>query len=106
MSFRILVQFPNEDNLKFDMDYYVNTHMKMAVRDPKLIKWETVKHSPGPDGSKPFVYTTILDYADEASFHEFMASPQGREVFEDGPNFSNHRPTYFLLGTVIQGSEI
>lgn len=93
---RITVLYPNEAGKKFDLDYYVNRHMKL-VRDRLqsfgLVRTEVDKGLGGgaPGAPAPYValghvYVETLD-----GFQKGM-SQHGKEIMADIANYTNIQP--------------
>jgi uncharacterized protein (TIGR02118 family) len=93
---RISVYYANEAGKKFDVDYYVNKHMKL-VRDRLtafgLVRTEVDKGlaggapgSPAPYVAVGHVYFNALD-----GFQKGMGQ-HGKEIMGDIPNYTNIPP--------------
>jgi uncharacterized protein (TIGR02118 family) len=99
---RLTILYPNKEGGRFDLDYYLNTHMPMSIeKQGPLLKGVTVEHgiSGVQPGSKPedvvicqFTYETV-----EAFFEAFM--PHADLLQGDIPNYTDIEP-------VMQFSEI
>lgn len=105
MPFHATVLYPNEDDTKFDMSYYLKTHMPLVMeRFGKygLKGYTVLDYQPGPDGAKPqFAVgcTLIWDKPDQLA--AALGSDEDKDVvFGDVPNFSNKGPL-FLGGAVV-----
>jgi uncharacterized protein (TIGR02118 family) len=99
---KVSVLYPKQPDTKFDMPYYLNSHMKMVQRllGPRL---KGVAVEEGICGSQPgssasyvamghLLFESVADY--RASFE-----PHAQTIVGDIPNYTNSRP-------VIQISEI
>lgn len=96
------VLYRNTDALKFNMDYYLNSHIPMIHRllGPAL-KGVMVQHGVGggAPGSKPdFLVITQLRF-DSVDSYQKAFGPHAAEVIGDLPNFCNEQP-------VLQVSEV
>jgi uncharacterized protein (TIGR02118 family) len=104
MGFSATVVYPNDDDIKFDLDYYLKTHMPLVKNTwgkHGLEKWEVIKFAQGPDGSKPkYAIEALLTFKDGAALQAAMADEGTKAVFDDVPNFTNKQPI-FLAGEVV-----
>ncbi|KAK9482491.1 hypothetical protein V1527DRAFT_347165 [Lipomyces starkeyi] len=104
MTFNLTILYPNQDDIKFDMHYYLHTHMPLVEsgwRSAGLLKWEVTEFGPGADSQKPpYRVANTLTWKDETSFTAAYTSLTSREIFEDVPHFSNHQPI-ILSGKVV-----
>jgi uncharacterized protein (TIGR02118 family) len=99
---KVSVLYPKAPDTKFDMLYYLNSHMKMVQRllSPRLkgVAVEEGICGEQPDSSASYVamghllFESVADY--RASFE-----PHAQTIVGDIPNYTNSRP-------VIQISEI
>ncbi|KAM0257122.1 hypothetical protein ACHAQJ_004587 [Trichoderma viride] len=90
-----------KDGEFFNMDYYVNTHMPIAVKNwtpHGLISWQVVKF--GPDA--PFYGGVLFTWEKEGDGEKALAAPATKNVLDDVPNFTNMQPT--LIPGSITGS--
>lgn len=97
---KVSVLYPNKPGSRFDVEYYLNTHMPMAARllGP-AIKAITVEIGvPGPQGPAPFA--AICGFTCE-TVEDFMQAftPVAGELQGDIPAYTDIEP-------VIQVSEI
>lgn len=94
MSFSVSVLYPSAPDAKFDMDYYLKTHMPLVQshwQQYGLKDWKVVKFQPGADGSKPYDVQAILTFENAQSLAT-ASEKAGGPVFGDIPNFSNQQP--------------
>lgn len=107
MPYLLEVNYPNESDLKFDMDYYLETHMPLV--DQKwgpygLQNWKIVKLDDGPDGAKSlYAVQAILTFETREDANKALTSSAATDVFGDIPNFSNKGPVR-LTGSVLASS--
>lgn len=104
MSFRALVLYPNEADTKFDLDYYLKSHMPLVAEKfgkHGLKKWDVLEFKPGGDGAKPTYCIGATLYWDSPDhMGAALASEDAKPVFGDIPNFCNKGPV-FLGGALV-----
>jgi uncharacterized protein (TIGR02118 family) len=93
---RVMVMYPNEG--KFDMDYYLNSHMPFARKlfSPfGLVKAEVDKGigSSKPGEPAPFVAIASLIFKSMEEFQK-AAEAHDAELAVDLPNFTEIRPVF------------
>jgi uncharacterized protein (TIGR02118 family) len=90
------VLYPNTDGQKFNMDYYLGTHIPTIKKLlGAALKSALVQHgiSGGAPGSKPeFIVMTQLNFDSVESFHSAF-SPHAPWIMGDLANFSTVAPT-------------
>ena len=89
----LTVLYPHHDGAKFDADYYVATHARLAedIWHPKAVT--LVTGSDGPDGSKaPFAMIAQFDFGSAEAFGKAMADPRLGELQADVPKFTDITP--------------
>ncbi len=91
----VTVMYPIRPENKFDLDYYMKSHMPL-VRDrwtPCGMQDATVlKGLPGPGGAAPlYGMMAMLRFASAEALQEGL-SKHGREVMGDVPNFTDAQP--------------
>jgi uncharacterized protein (TIGR02118 family) len=105
MTFHVNVLYPNDGDAKFDMDYYLKTHMplvKSKWASFGLQGYQVIQAQPGPDGAKP-QYSVLAVLIWEKG--EDVAKALGDQdttgpIMGDIPNFSNKQPI-FVSGDVV-----
>ncbi|KAH0836137.1 hypothetical protein AYO20_11367 [Fonsecaea nubica] len=107
MPFHATVLYPNDPDTKFDLDYYLKTHMPLvenAFKKHGLVKWEVLEYKPGPDGTPPkFVVGGTLVWDSPEQMGAAMTSEDAKPVLGDIPNFCNKQPI-FLGGPLVAKS--
>ncbi|HET9148279.1 MAG TPA: EthD family reductase [Acetobacteraceae bacterium] len=91
----VSVFYPYQQGARFDVDYYLNKHMKHVHQcwDGMGLKMARVlRGQPSPDG-KPPVYEVMAHLGFE-SLDAFKAAVEahGGEIFGDIPNFTDIKP--------------
>lgn len=78
-------------------DHYIRVHLPLARQIPDLVRLETARTMPGPDGAAPAYYRTAeLCFADVARFGTAMASEQGKAAAADITRFATGGATVLL----------
>ena len=100
---RVIVAYPNEQDKKFDWDYFTNTHLPLLhehLDSLGMVKLEVDKGLSAPDPSAPpaFIAVAYLHFNTVDDVHEAFKAA-GRPVIGDIPNYTDIQPT-------IQISEI
>lgn len=91
---RVSVSYPSSDDSTFDHDYYVATHIPLAVDAWNPVRSEIDKGINGPNVAAVHFYFQSLD-----DFQAAMASEKTGDVMLDVANYTNISP-------VLQVSEI
>ncbi len=99
---KVSIFYPNKDGGKFDLDYYLNTHVPLSKeRHGSALKEFIVERGINggpPDSKAPYVVVANLLFDSVEAFYEaFM--PHAEELQGDIPNYTNVEP-------VIQISEV
>lgn len=85
------ITYQNGADVRFDFDYYVNTHMPriMNLYGKSISRFELRRGQPGADGAKPpYVATITIWIADGAAFDAAQAQHQAG-LRADVPKFTN-----------------
>jgi uncharacterized protein (TIGR02118 family) len=91
----IVVTYPTGEGKTFDYDYYVKTHVPLAVSawtEFGLVSAEALQPS---DPSQPYAAMVILKFRDDAAIDAAMTSPKSAPVGADVPNFTNITPAIY-----------
>lgn len=98
---KISILYPSENQPRFDMSYYIGTHMPMSIR---LLSahpgFKGVSVERGLSGAKPPAYIAMCHFLFD-SVEDFMAAflPHAAMLKEDRPNYTDTEP-------IIQVSEV
>lgn len=113
MPYHVVVFYPNDDDLKLDTTYYLQTHMPMVQEkfgQYGLQGWEAVEFNRdvGADGEKaPYALQAVLIWDKAEDVAKAMSSPEAQVVFGDLANFCNKKPISMggsVLGTTRRSS--
>ena len=99
---KVSVLYPNNEGSKFDLSYYLNTHMPMAEKKlAPALKGISIEHglSGGLPGSRPpyVVMCHLLFDSPEAFYAAF--EPVAETLMGDIPNYTDSEP-------IVQISEV
>ncbi|KAK0391210.1 hypothetical protein NLU13_0711 [Sarocladium strictum] len=95
----VQVIYPAGDDTKFDMDYYLNTHMPLVEKhwgDKGLISWSIIVGEKGEDFH-------VMAHLTWDKVESFANAPHIAEVMGDIPNFTNTTPAK-RVGSVVASS--
>ncbi|KEF53783.1 uncharacterized protein A1O9_10184 [Exophiala aquamarina CBS 119918] len=105
MPFHATVLYPNDDDITFDMDYYLSKHMPLVQEKfgpHGLRRWEITEYGPGGDGAKPAYHVqAMLVFDSQEDLGKALGSEDAKPVFADIPNFTNKQPV--LMGGNVVG---
>ena len=91
----ISVMYPSKPGSKFDLAYYLHTHMPMVAETwgPAGMRGYTVLQGlPSPDGNPPPFHLMVnLEFASADAFHAAVGA-SGAKVMGDVPNFTDLQP--------------
>src|SRR5690348_2603902 len=88
----VTVTYPNRDEVKFDIDYYMTTHIPMVSRLLNATI-EVCKGIPSSTGTpSPHLYTARIRVNSVEEFQASMAQ-HGAQIMADIPNYCNVQPT-------------
>lgn len=107
MAVNSSVFYPVGSDAKFDMDYYIKTHMPLVKKNWEpfgLVGYEVVQYSHGLDGLNLHSTKHHLSVQAFLTWHDLdglqkALKEKGPTVFGDVPNFSNKGAT-FICGDV------
>lgn len=99
-EFRVSVLYPNQDGKRFDHGYYLNTHMPLAGRLLKPLRYDVDRGLGGgaPGAPAPYVAGCHFYYASLADFQAALV-PNIAEIQADIPKYTDILP-------IIQISEV
>ncbi|KAJ5160061.1 uncharacterized protein N7482_007065 [Penicillium canariense] len=109
MTYTAVVAYPNEPDTKFDIDYYLQSHMPLVAKlwGPVGLKsWKVAKYDSDITGASPkYLITATLVWESEEAGTAAVKSESAPTIFGDIPNFTNVQPIT-LAGSVIGSQEI
>lgn len=93
---KLSVMYPNTDGVKFDLNYYINTHVPLVGKLlGDAVKGASVEEGiagGAPNSNAPFVAMGNLYFDSLESFKNSFGA-NAAEIMADIPNFSNVEPT-------------
>ena len=94
MTVTFMAMYENEENSKFDIDYYTNQHMPLVKKlwGSKLLNVKIVKGIGGLETPPKYQIIAILEVESESALHELIRT-HGAELSSDFPNYSDVKPT-------------
>lgn len=98
MPTTITVTYPNQDGARFDLDYYVGTHLPLVEKHFKahgLKGWRVLKAVGAPFGEPAYSVICTLEFDTGDQFRAAVAA-EGEVVFGDVPNFTDTSPTVVI----------
>ena len=102
MAVTITVLYPNVEDARFNLDYYLSKHMPLVAErfGRHGLKGWRVARLTGPQGGKPpFSIMATLEFDRADQFGAAIAA-EGASVMGDVPNFSNKEPV-IMIGEVV-----
>ncbi|KAH7011173.1 hypothetical protein EDB80DRAFT_681172 [Ilyonectria destructans] len=88
---------------KFDLDYYVSSHLKIATeawKDIGIAGMQVINFTDSLGGSAlPFSVAAIVTFDSPDGARKALVAPESKAVFEDVPNYTN-MTAVMLLGDV------
>lgn len=107
MTYVTMVAYPAVAGAKFDMKYYIDSHMPLVNKNWKqygLLDWRVISFdAAGPDDAKPYSVASSMTWKSAEAFQKAMSSESAGELMDDLKNFSDQSPI-FLIGNVAASS--
>jgi uncharacterized protein (TIGR02118 family) len=96
---KVSVLYPNSDGAKFDMDYYLNNHMRM-VREKLGAACRNIGVDQGISGTQPGEKAAFIAmghlFFDSADAFRNAFGPHASAIVADIPNYTNVQPTIVI----------
>ncbi len=96
------VLYPNQAGSKFDLDYYMKTHMPLVEKrwtEFGLKSWRVARGIDTPMGPATYQIVTTLEFTSADDFQK-AAAAHGPEIMGDIPNFTDTSPVLQFSETV------
>lgn len=102
---KISVLYPSRPGARFDADYYLNRHMKLAgdLVGPYLKAVSVERGIDTPQGPAPFVFVANMWFESMETMQAAM-NTHGPALMADIPNYTDIQPV-IQLSSVVFGSE-
>jgi uncharacterized protein (TIGR02118 family) len=100
----VSVIYPANEGARFDVDYYLKTHVPMVgarAKDGGLREVKVLRGSSAPGGGAPAYSMIALLSFDSAAAFEQVLERHGAEIIGDIPNFSNVQPVIQINDVLI-----
>lgn len=102
----VLYQSCPDGNGNFNIEYYVEKHMKLVEKAWKAVgiqAWQVIKFAGQPAGSpQPYCAAAIVTFDSRDGAERALQAEETKEVFGDVPNFTNLKP--LLMTGDVSGS--
>jgi uncharacterized protein (TIGR02118 family) len=94
-----IVLYPRKEGSTFDKEYYVKTHMPLAMKHWKEhgLKSYAVSEL---NADSPYSISTVMEFDSVESVGKALQSPGTKEVMDDVKNFSSEAPI-LVHGSVV-----
>ncbi|MCJ7595750.1 MAG: EthD family reductase [Desulfobacterales bacterium] len=93
---KVSVLYPNREGVKFDMDYYLNSHIPMVRKKlgPALKGVSVEKGLGGPEPGSPPLYVAMCHLTfDSVDAFQAVFAPNVETFQNDVPNYTDIEPT-------------
>ena len=94
------VVYPNHEGAKFDIDYYRNTHIPLAMKVMKAAKVTLIEGVPNGDAAPPIVMICHFEFSSAESLKAAMTNPEMAGVRADVAKVTDIKPMVMLGKTV------
>ena len=98
----VVVLYPRTENSTLKLDYYLSTHMPLAVRTWSkygLKSWSVTQLSE----DAPYSIHVLMEWDSRVAFEKALQDPGTQEVMADVENFSSEKPILIQGNAVGQG---
>jgi len=85
---KVVVLYPQPEDAAAFRDYYVSTHLPLALKLPGMLAARYSFDVAAADGGPGFFAVFEAEFADGAAFGAAMQSPEGAAVGADVANYS------------------
>ncbi|KAF1937841.1 hypothetical protein EJ02DRAFT_458423 [Clathrospora elynae] len=95
----VIVLYPRKEGSTFDKEYYLKTHMPLAMKHWKKHGFKSYAVTElNADG--PYSVTVVMEFDNYEGFQAASQDPGTKEVMDDVKNFSSEAPV-LVHGAVI-----
>lgn len=93
------VLYPAKEGAKFDLDYYLATHMPLVSKHWSglgLKSWSVTKFGP----ESPYAISCHMVWESSEAIQKALKEPSAAEIMADVENFASEKPT-LIAGEVV-----
>jgi len=94
MSLNVL--YPNHEGAKFDLKYYRDSHIPLAMKVMKADRVMLIEGIPTPTAAAPFLMIAHFQFASPEALKAATDNPQMADVRADIPKFTDIKPTVMV----------
>lgn len=94
MSLNVI--YPNHDGARFDMHYYRDTHIPLAMKVMKADSVILIEGVPTGETAAPYVMIAHFQFASPEALKAARENPRMAEVRADIPKFTDIKPTVMV----------
>ncbi len=94
----LIVSYPASDGVRFDRDYYVGTHIPIAIKEWTPFGLESAEVLFPADATQPLAGLVLLRFVSQAAIDAALTAPAAGIVVGDVPNFTDIVPAIFRAG--------
>jgi len=85
---KLVVLYPPPTDPEHFREYYVNTHLPLAVKMPGILAWRYSFDVASAPGESPYFAIFEADFEDAKALGAAMSSPEGAAAAADMPNYA------------------
>jgi uncharacterized protein (TIGR02118 family) len=98
----VMVLYPRKEGSTFDKEYYLKTHMPLAMRLWQRHGFKSYAVSElNADG--PYSYAVVMEFESPEDFSKAIQDPGTKEIMDDVTNFSSETPVLIHGGVIGRG---
>jgi uncharacterized protein (TIGR02118 family) len=98
----VIVLYPRKEGSTFDKEYYLKTHMPLAMKHWEKHGLKSYAVTELNDDS-PYSYTVVIEFDSHEGFGKASQDPGTKEVMDDVTNFSSEKPIIIHGGVIGRG---
>lgn len=97
---QVTVLYPKKDGAKFDLEYYLATHMPLVTKTWSSygLKGYTVTQL---SGEGPYSISCVMEFESSEGFGKAIQDKGTAEVMKDVENFSSEKPV-LVAGEIVE----
>jgi uncharacterized protein (TIGR02118 family) len=98
----VIVLYPRKEGSTFDKEYYLKTHMPLAMKHWGKHGFKSYAVTELNDDS-PYSYSVVMEFESYESFGKATQDPGTKEVMDDVTNFSSEKAILIHGGVIGRG---